>query len=321
MKLIIQIPCYNEEKTLAKTLSALPREVADVAVVEWLSVDDGSTDRTVQVAKEHGVDHIVSHSKNRGLAKAFMTGLNTCIKLGADIIVNTDADNQYRAEYIPGLIAPLLEGKADMVIGARPIDETKDFSRVKKMLQKLGSWTVRIASGTDIPDAPSGFHAFSREAARKLNIFDRYTYTLETIIQAGQKDISITWIPVETNRALRPSKLVKSLPMYIYRSILTIVRIFVVYKPFRFFAVIGSVSITLGVLVGVRFLYFYYIGQGKGHIQSLILGSILIGIGFQTIMTAFIADLISVNRLLLEDIQFEERERKLNKKDKNEISS
>lgn len=319
MKLIIQIPCYNEEKTLGKTLSALPREVSGVAVVEWLVVDDGSTDRTVQIAKEHGVDHIVSHPKNRGLAKAFMTGLNTSIKLGADIIVNTDADNQYRAEYIPDLIFPLLEGTADMVIGARPIDETKDFSRVKKILQKLGSWTVRLASGTDIPDAPSGFRAISREAARRLNIFDDYTYTLETIIQAGQKDISITWIPVETNRALRPSKLVKSLPIYIYRSILTIVRIFVVYKPFRFFVVIGSVLITLGVLIGVRFLYFYYIGQGKGHIQSLILGSILIGIGFQTIMTAFIADLISVNRRLLEDIQFEERERKLNKKDKNEI--
>jgi glycosyltransferase involved in cell wall biosynthesis len=319
MKLIIQIPCYNEEKTLGKTLSALPREVSGVAVVEWLVVDDGSTDRTVQIAKEHGVDHIVSHPKNRGLAKAFMTGLNTSIKLGADIIVNTDADNQYRAEYIPDLIFPLLEGTADMVIGARPIDETKDFSRVKKILQKLGSWTVRLASGTDIPDAPSGFRAISREAARRLNIFDDYTYTLETIIQAGQKDISITWIPVETNRALRPSKLVKSLPIYIYRSILTIVRIFVVYKPFRFFVVIGSVLLTLGVLIGVRFLYFYYIGQGKGHIQSLILGSILIGIGFQTIMTAFIADLISVNRRLLEDIQFEERERKLNKKDKNEI--
>ncbi|MBW1743027.1 MAG: glycosyltransferase family 2 protein, partial [Deltaproteobacteria bacterium] len=271
MKLIIQIPCYNEETTLPVSLSALPRQVEGVSVVEWLVVDDGSTDRTAEVAKAHGVDHVVSHPKNLGLAKAFMTGLRSCIELGADIIVNTDADNQYRADCIPDLIRPIVDGMAEIVIGARPIDQIKHFSFMKKLLQKLGSWTVRLASKTDIPDAPSGFRAISREAAQKLNVFNSYTYTLETIIQAGQKGISITWVPVSINEDLRPSRLVRSMPSYVRKSILTILRIFVVYKPFRFFMSIGVGFLLVGTLIGLRFLYHYFTGGGSGHIQSLIL--------------------------------------------------
>ena len=313
MKLIIQIPCYNEEETLAVTLSALPRQVPGVDVVEWLVVDDGSTDRTMEVAKANGVDHVVRLLRNQGLAKAFMAGLEASLKTGADIIVNTDADNQYCADCIPDLIRPILEGKAEIVVGARPVDEIKHFSPIKKFLQKLGSWTVGLASNTDIPDAPSGFRAISREAARKLNVFNDYTYTLETIIQAGQKDIPITWVPVRTNESLRPSRLVRGMLSYTRKSILTILRIFVVYKPFRFFMSIGGVLIALGALIGLRFLWYYFTVGGSGKVQSLILASILIGIGFQTMMVAFIAELLSVNRRLIEDLQYKSREGKTDK--------
>ncbi|MHC4560470.1 MAG: glycosyltransferase family 2 protein [Planctomycetota bacterium] len=310
MKLTVQIPCHNEEESLPNTLRDIPRQVEGVDEVEILIIDDGSTDRTVEVARAHGADYIVSHSKNLGLARAFMTGLSACIERGADIIVNTDADNQYRAEYIPELIRPILDGKAEIVVGARPIDQIKGFSFIKKFLQKLGSWTVRLASKTDIPDAPSGFRAISRKAAQKLNVFNSYTYTLETIIQAGQKDIPITWVPVRTNKSLRPSRLVKSMPSYVRKSILTILRIFVVYKPFRFFVSIGIALCLMGTLIGLRFLWYYLTVGGTGHIQSLILASILIGIGFQTVMVAFIADLLSVNRRLLEELQYKAREGK-----------
>ena len=308
MKLIIQIPCYNEEKALETTLSALPREVPGVDIVEWLIIDDGSKDRTVEVAKAHGVDHVVSLPRNQGLAKAFMAGLEASLMAGADIIVNTDADNQYCADCIPDLIRPILEAKAEMVVGARPIEQIEHFSFSKKLLQRLGSWTVRLASSTDIPDAPSGFRAISKEAARKLNVFNNYTYTLETIIQAGQKNISVTWVPIRTNESLRPSRLVKSILSYVRRSVFTILRIFVVYNPFRFFMFIGTVLFTLGTLIGARFLWYFFSGQGGGHVQSLILASILIGIGFQTIMVAFIADLLSVNRRLLEELQYKSRD-------------
>ncbi len=278
--------------------------------MEWLIIDDGSTDRTVEVARANGVDHIVSHHKNMGLARTFITGLDACIERGADIIVNTDADNQYCADCIPDLIRPILEGKAEIVVGARPIDQTEDFSPIKKLLQKLGSWTVRLASNTDIPDAPSGFRAISRRSALKLNVFNNYTYTLETIIQAGLKGIPISWVPVRTNEYLRPSRLLKSVPSYIQKSILTILRIFVVYKPFRFFISIGAVLFLLGSLISFRFLWYHFSGQGAGLVQSLILASILIGIGFQTMMVAFIADLLSVNRRLLEELQYKLREDK-----------
>ena len=307
MKLIIQIPCFNEEETLKVTLDALPREIPGVDRVEWLVIDDGSTDRTVGVAKENGVDHVVSLPFNQGLARGFMAGLEACIGFGADIIVNTDADNQYCADDIPALIEPILQKRAEIVIGERPISQTSHFSPTKKILQKIGSWVVRTASRTDIPDAPSGFRAISKGAALRLNVFNEYTYTLETIIQAGMKNIAITSVPISTNEDLRPSRLVKSIPLYIKKSIITIIRIFVVYKPFRFFGTIGSVLIGLGVLLGVRFLYFFSMGEGGGHIQSLILTSILVSIGFQTVMVAFVADLLSVNRRLLEELQFKQR--------------
>ncbi len=302
LKLIIQIPCLNEEQSLPVVLSELPRELPGIAVIEWLIVDDGSTDRTVEVARAHGVDHIVSHPKNWGLARAFMTGIRAAIEAGADIIVNTDADNQYQSACIADLIQPILDNKAEFVVGARPINEIQSFSKAKKFLQKLGSWTVRLASSTDIPDAPSRFRAISRHAAKKLNVFSPYTYTLETIIQAGKKGIAITWVPVKTNGDLRPSRLLRNIPSYIYHSIITIIRIFIVYRPFRFFAFIGSVLLSLGGLLLTRFLFYYFLDGSSGYIQSLIISSILIGVGFQTILIAVIADLISVNRKLLEKI-------------------
>jgi len=303
-KLIIQIPCYNEEKTLPVALKALPRTIDSVDKVEWLIIDDGSTDKTIDAAKANGVDHIVRFSKNRGLAKGFMAGLNACIELGADIIVNTDADNQYNADDIPALIKPILEGKADIVIGTRAFDDIVHFSSLKKMLQRLGSRVVRMMSNTRIEDATSGFRAISREAAMRLNVFNEYTYTLETIIQAGQKNMAITSVPIRTNEYLRPSRLIKSIPSYIRKSIVTIIRIFVVYKPFRFFMWCGLFLFLSGFCIALRFIYFYLTESGSGHIQSLILASILLGIGFQTILVAFLADLQAVNRRLMENIQY-----------------
>jgi len=302
VKLIIQIPCYNEEETLPVTLKDLPRELAGIDCIEWLVIDDGSTDRTVQVARENGVHHIISNSTNLGLAKTFMKGLQTALELEADIIVNTDADNQYCGSSIKNLVAPILDGNAEMVIGARPIFANSNFSLIKKILQSLGSWTVRLASNSNIPDAPSGFRAFSREAAMQLNVYNNYTYTLETIIQAGQKNIPMTWVPIEINKELRPSRLFKSIPSYILKSTTVIIRMFVVYRPFRFFMSLGAVIFTLGLLLGIRFLYIYMTIGSTGNVQSLILTSILIGIGFQTMLTAFVVDLISVNRKLLEEL-------------------
>lgn len=303
MKLIIQIPCLNEAGTLPIALAALPRDVPGFDVVQWLIIDDGSTDDTVRVAQENGVDHIVRHTCNQGLARGFMSGLDACLRLGADVIVNTDADNQYNADDIPRLTAPILAGKADIVVGARPIATIEHFSPIKKLLQKLGSWVVRVASKTDIPDAPSGFRAMSRAAAQRLMVFNDYTYTLETIIQAGQKNMAITSVPIRVNEDLRPSRLVKSIPSYVKRSIFTIVRIFVVYQPFMFFGTIGVVLFGAGFLIGVRFLWLYLAGEGDGHVQSLILAAVLLGMGFQTFLVAFLADLLSANRKLLEEIR------------------
>jgi glycosyltransferase involved in cell wall biosynthesis len=304
MKLIIQIPCYNEAGTLAIALAALPRAVAGFDTVEWLIIDDGSHDDTVRVAQENGVDHVVRHTRNRGLAYAFMTGIEACLQRGADVIVNTDADNQYNADDIPALTAPIVAGRADIVVGARPIATIAHFSPIKKLLQGLGSWVVRTASRTDIPDAPSGFRAVTRKAAAQMVVFSEYTYTLETIIQAGQRNMAITSVPIRVNGDLRPSRLVKSIPSYIKRSIATIVRIFVIYRPFRFFGWIGVALFGLGFLIGLRFLYFYAIGEGGGHIQSVILSAVLLGMGFQTLLIAFVADLLAANRKLLEDIRY-----------------
>lgn len=304
MKLIIQIPCLNEEKTLAIALTALPRAVEGFDSVEWLVIDDGSKDDTLRVARDNGVDHIVAHPRNQGLARAFMTGLDACLKFGADVIVNTDADNQYEAADIPLLTQPILDKKADLVIGARPIATIDHFSPIKKMLQTLGSWVVRVASKTDIPDAPSGFRAISRSAAQQLIVFSDYTYTLETIIQAGQKNMAIISVPVRVNEDLRPSRLVRKTSTYVKRSIVTIVRIFIIYRPFRFFGTIGIVLFGLGIVIAMRFLGYYFSGTGNGHVQSLILAATLLGMGFQTLLIAFIADLLAANRKLLEDIRF-----------------
>lgn len=303
LKLIIQIPCLNEAETLGVTVNDLPTEISGIDEIEYLVIDDGSTDNTVEVAKELGIHHVVSLGHNQGLARAFAAGIDACLERGADIIVNTDADNQYCGEDIAKLVAPILEGKAEIVVGERPIMQTQHFSPIKKALQRLGSWVVRVASDTDIPDAPSGFRAISSSAASRINVFSGYTYTLETIIQAGQRNIPITSVPVRTNAELRPSRLFGSIPQYIQRSVFTIIRIFVVYKPFAFFFSIGFTSLFFGLLFGFRYLYFMTIGDAGGHIQSLILTSILIGVGIQTILFAFLADIIAVNRKLLEDIK------------------
>ncbi len=307
-KLLIQIPCYNEEQTLGITLDALPRSVPGVEVVEYLVIDDGSRDKTALVAKEHGAHHVLRFKRNRGLARAFMEGLDYCVKVGADVIVNTDADNQYNAEDIPKLIAPILRGEAEIVIGERPIYDIEHFSLAKKLLQKVGSWVVRVASHTDIPDAPSGFRAMTREAAMRLNVFNDYTYTLETIIQAGRKHMAITSVPVRVNENLRPSRLVKSIPSYLRRSFFTVIRIFMTYRPFRFFALPGLLGMGLGMLPLIRFIYYYSTGNGGGHIQSLLFGVLFIGIGAVLVVVGLLADLIGVNRMLLEDIRWRVRE-------------
>lgn len=318
MKLIIQIPCYNEAQTLGITLSALPRKVEGFDSVEWLIIDDGSLDQTSEVAKLNGADHVVRHVRNKGLASSFMTGLETCFQLGADVIVNTDADNQYNADDIPLLTKPILNFEADLVIGARPINKIGHFSPVKKLLQHIGSWAVRMASGTNIPDAPSGFRAMSRSAAQQMMVFNNYTYTLETIIQAGLRNMTVISVPIRVNEDLRPSRLIKSLPAYLKQSIITIIRIFVIYKPFAFFGGIGLLLLTSGFLIGLRFLWNYLDGMGQGHIQSLILASVLLGMGFQLLLIAFVVDLLAANRKLLEDIRYKTARFMDNKKATND---
>ncbi len=303
MKLVIQIPCYNEEATLPETLADLPREVDGFDEVEWLIIDDGSTDRTVEVAEAHGVDHIVRQSHNQGLAVAFLSGLEAALRAGADVIVNTDGDNQYAARCIPDLTKPILERKAQFVIGARPISTIAHFSFVKRMLQKLGSWVVRRASGTKIDDAPSGFRAIHRDSAIKLYVFDRYTYTLETIIQAGRMGIPMMSVPIEVNDPTRESRLIRSIPQYIYRSIKTIIRIAVLYRPMRFFSWLSFVLILPGAWAFARFLYFYAIGQGGGNVQSLIIGAALIAVSAIFFVAGLIADLVAANRVLSADIR------------------
>ena len=301
LKLIIQIPCYNEAVTLGITLRELPRSVPGFDRVEWLVIDDGSRDATAQTAREHGVDHLIRLPTNRGLARAFMAGLEACLRAGADVIVNTDADNQYHAGDIPALVAPVVEGRADMVVGARPIEQIAHFSPAKKLLQRLGSRVVRAASNTQIPDAPSGFRAFSRSAALQLNVFDSYTYTLETLIQAGHKGMTVVSVPVRVNADLRPSRLVRSVPQYLFRSALTIGRIFLIYQPLRVFLTVSVLLFTPGVLIGIRFLYEMARGHGQGHVQSLILAAILLLAATLFFVLGLLAELISVNRRLLED--------------------
>lgn len=302
-KLIIQIPCFNEAETLAIALTAIPKSIDGFDTVELLVIDDGSKDDTAEIAKKCGVHHVIQHTKNQGLARSFMTGIKHALDAGADVIVNTDADNQYEATDIPKLVLPILEKRADIVIGARPISDIEHFSWSKKLLQKLGSWVVRSASRTSIPDAPSGFRAYSRFAAQNMVVFSEYTYTLETIIQAGQKNMAIISVPIRTNADLRPSRLVKSIASYVRRSIGTIIRIYAIYRPMRFFGTIGTVLFAMGFFLGLRFLYFFFNGHGNGHIQSVILAAVLMVIGFQTVLVAFMADLMAANRKLSEEIR------------------
>ena len=303
MKLIIQIPCYNEEASLPITLNALPKKISGIDEIEILVIDDGSTDKTVEVAKANGVQHIVSMPHNCGLAKAFVAGINGALAQGADIIVNTDADNQYCADDIEKLVRPILNKEADIVIGTRPVSNISHFSLLKKALQKLGSWVMRRVSSTQVEDAPSGFRAFSRSAALQINIFDNYTYTLETIIQARAKGLQLVCVPINVNPDLRKSKLVRNMFDYIRRSVFTMLRMFIIYRPFRFFSILASLFFISGLLIGLRFLYFYMFSHGSGHIQSLILAAILIITSVQIGVIAILSELFSINRKLLEDIQ------------------
>lgn len=301
--LIIQVPAYNEQDTIGATLAALPRSLPGFDRVEWLLIDDGSQDRTVEIARAAGVDHVVRLTHNQGLARAFMAGLEACLKLGADVIVNTDADNQYDASCIADLVRPIQEGRAQIVVGERPIMQMQDFSLLKRLLQRLGSAVVKFVSATASPDAPSGFRAIDREAAMQMYVFGQYTYTLETLIQAGRKNLPITSVPVRVNRVTRPSRLVRSVPSYVLRSLITIIRIFVLYKPLRFFLLLGTLFLLPGLYIGLRFLLAYLSGDGQGHVQSLILASILVVMAVVTYAAGLIADLIAANRVLLEEIR------------------
>ncbi|MCR5525790.1 MAG: glycosyltransferase family 2 protein [Lachnospiraceae bacterium] len=319
MKLIIQIPCLNEAKTLKVALDALPRHIDGIDEIEYLIINDGSTDNTVEVAKEWGVNYVVSFVKNKGLAKGFIAGLDACLRNGADIIVNTDADNQYCGSDIEKLVRPILEHKAEIVIGERPIDDTPGFSPLKKKLQHLGSFVVRKASATDIPDAPSGFRAFSRDAAMHINVINNYTYTLETIVQAGRNSMAITSVPINTNPELRKSRLFSSMAGYIKKSILTIIRAYMMYRPLVFFSLIGLIPFTIGLVLAIRFIIYFSQGQGVGHIQSLILASTLMMLGFSTFIMGLQADIIAANRKILEDIQFRLRRIEAGEKSNEEI--
>jgi glycosyltransferase involved in cell wall biosynthesis len=321
MKLIIQIPCLNEEETIGITVADLPRSIDGIDQIEYLIINDGSTDKTEQAAKAAGVHHIVRFTKNKGLASAFMAGIDACIKLGADIIVNTDADNQYFGGDVEKIVKPILEGKADIVIGERPISEIEHFSPLKKILQKVGSWSVRTVSNTTIPDAPSGFRAYKREAALQLNVLTGYTYTIETIIQAGHKKMALTSVPIRTNGMLRESRLLKSMSSYIKMSISTMLRVFIMYKPLKFFLTLSVISFAIAGIIGIRYLILLLIGTPGEHIQSLILSVILAIFGSNTLVMALVSDLIANNRIMLEDVQY--RIRKIDaiieqRKDKNE---
>lgn len=307
MKLIIQIPCYNEEDTLEITLNDLPKQIEGIDEIEYLVINDGSSDGTMEVARKWGVHHIVNFHQNRGLAKAFMAGLDGCLRNGADIIVNTDGDNQYYGGDIEKLVRPILESRADMVIGSRPIEETDSFSWLKKKLQRLGSLAVRIASGTSVEDAPCGFRAMTREVALRLNVVNDYTYTLETIVQAGRNKIAVKSVPIRTNPELRSSRLFKGIWSYVKKSIVIILRAYMMYEPLKCFTYFSVIPLIAGMAIGIRFIYFIFIGKGYGHVQSLILGCTLIIIGFLTFMIGLISDLVAGNRKILSDTQYHVR--------------
>jgi len=305
MKLIIQIPCYNEEQTLPLVVNSIPKEIPGIDTIETLIVDDGSTDNTVAVARELGVDHIIQHKTNRGLARAFETGIDACLKLGADIIVNTDGDNQYPQAKIPDLVAPILNHQAEIVIADRQTHKIPHFSPLKKVLQSFGSFMVRFLSDTDIPDTVSGFRAYSREAAMELNIVTNCSYVIETIVQAGKKGIRMTSIKVDTNPKTRESRLFKNIFQHVKKSGATLVRMYTVYEPFKSFLLLGSAIMSGGTLLGLRYIYFFWQGTNGGHVQSLILSAILLIIGFQVVVLGIVGDLVGINRRLIEKMLLE----------------
>ena len=307
MKLIIQIPCFNEAETLEVTLNDLPKHIDGIDEIEYLIIDDGSHDNTAEVAKKWGVHYVVRFRRKKDLAKGFMAELDACLKNGADIIVNTDADNQYCGADIETLVRPILDKKAHIVIGERPIDDTEHFTPLKKKLQHFGSWVVRKASKTTIPDAPSGFRAYSREAAMRINVINDYTYTLETIVQSGREKMAVMSVPIRTNPELRESRLFHSMWGYIKKSMLTIVRTYLMYRPLYFFFMLGSILALVGVGFFVRYFVFFCSGEGGGHLQSLILASTLLIVGFQTIVVGLLGDVISANRKILQDVQYHVR--------------
>ena len=302
MKLIIQIPCFEEEHTLPATLAELPREIPGVDEVEWLVIDDGSSDRTVEVARAGGVEHIVRLTNNKGLAAAFQAGLDACLKLGADIIVNTDADNQYRGADVSRLVAPLLAGEADMVIGNRETDQIEHFSPLKKRLQRWGSAVVRRASGTNVPDTTSGFRAYNREAALQLQVVSKFTYTLESIIQAGKMLVAVEHVPIRTNEQSRESRLFPSMWAYVRRNTVSIFRIYTLYEPLRVFLAAATVVALIGAVIWARFLWFFFSGEGEGHIQSLILGSTLFIVAVQLAALGVLGDILAGSRVLQQRI-------------------
>ena len=308
MKLVVQIPCYNEEKTLAEALASIPRMIEGIDSVETLVIDDGSSDHTSEVARASGVDHIVRFTRNKGLAQGFMAGLDAALRVGADVIVNTDADNQYSGADIPHLIAPILAGQADLVIGDRGVGTVAHFSWMKRRLQTLGSWVVRKVSGTRLPDTTSGFRALTREAALRINIVSEFTYTLESIIQAGKKRLAVAHVPI-TAHPTRPSRLFTSPWEYVKRSAVTILRIYATYEPLKVFALLGSALVTAGALLGLRYAYFWWHGAVRGHVQSAVLSVLLLILGFQTLQWGIMADLIANNRKLIEDLLYRIRSR------------
>ena len=316
MKLIVQIPCYNEEEILPQTVRDIPREIPGIDKIEVLVIDDGCSDRTVEVAREIGVDHVLSNTQNIGLARSFRRGLEHCVRLGADIIVNTDADNQYVGEDIAKLVKPVLEGQADIVVGDRQTSKIQHFSPLKKLLQRFGSGVVRRLAGVHVPDTVSGFRAFSRAAAIKLNIVSPFSYTIETVIQAGKRDIAVLSVPIRTNPKTRESRLFKSIPDFITRQASTIIRMYAMYQPLRVFFAIGVLFSLIGIIPIARFVYFFLLGAGDGHIQSLVLGGVFVMLGAMSFLIGLVADLISFNRQLLEMIlekikqaEFDEQEK------------
>ncbi len=311
MKLVIQIPCYNEAATLPITLRDLPRAVMGFDAIEIIVVDDGSDDDTARLAREQGVQYVRRLPKHSGLARAFVAGLDAALRAGADVIVNTDADNQYDARDLPALVQPILEKRADIVIGDRGIATVPHFSATKRALQRLGSWVVTRFSGLQVPDAASGFRALSRDAALRLVVLSDYSYTLETLIQAGVSSLRVAYVPVRTRAEVRPSRLMRSLPEYLAQSALTLVRAYAMYKPMRIFLLAGSVLILIGVVPALRFLYFFFTDSGGGHIQSLIFAAVFLIVGFQILLIGLLADLIGLNRKILEELLYRVRQLEL----------